>query len=95
MIEVFLTNVTVQCPRCYSREVYRHGRSSSQQERFRCRICGRVFQLSYVYEARKPGIKEQIVEMSINGAGVRDTARKLKVAANTVIKALKKLPRRM
>lgn len=46
--------------------------------------------MSYTYEARKPGVKEQIVDMSINGAGVRDTARKLKVATNTVMQTLKK-----
>ncbi|PQN06291.1 IS1 family transposase, partial [Shigella dysenteriae] len=27
-------------------------------DRFRCRDCHRVFQLTYTYEARKPGIKE-------------------------------------
>jgi len=48
-----------------------------------------VFQLTYSYEARKPGVKEQIVEMSFNGAGVRDTARTLKIGINTVIRALK------
>ncbi|HEY3984347.1 IS1 family transposase, partial [Cedecea sp.] len=83
--------VTVHCPRCHSDEVYRHGRSSSQHERFRCRTCGRVFQLAYTYEARKPGVKEQIIEMTFNGAGVRDTARTLKVGINTVIRGLKKL----
>ncbi|EGM5835164.1 hypothetical protein IRW15_004943, partial [Escherichia coli] len=31
-----------------------------------------VFQLNYIYETRKPGIKEQIVEMVHNGVGVRD-----------------------
>ncbi len=42
----------------------------------------RVFQLTYAYEARKPGIKEQITEMTFNGAGVRDTARTLKIGSN-------------
>ncbi|EHY8791247.1 IS1 family transposase, partial [Escherichia coli] len=27
--------------------------------------------MNYIYETRKPGIKEQIVEMVHNGAGVR------------------------
>ncbi|AHA63681.1 Transposase [Shigella dysenteriae 1617] len=49
-------------------------------DRFRCRDCHRVFQLTYTYEARKPGIKELITEMAFNGAGVRDTARTLKLA---------------
>ncbi|CSI64800.1 Iso-IS1 ORF2 [Shigella sonnei] len=70
-----MATVTVHCPRCHSDEVYRHGRSCSRHERFRCRSCKRVFQLTYSYEARKPGVKEQIVEMAHNGAGGRDTAR--------------------
>jgi transposase-like protein len=40
-------------------------------------------------EARKPGVKEQIVELAHNGAGVRDAARVLKVGINTVIQTLK------
>jgi conjugal transfer pilus assembly protein TraV len=53
-----VATVTVHCPRCHSDEIYRHGRSSSQHERFQCRSCKRVFQLTYTYEARKPGVKE-------------------------------------
>jgi transposase-like protein len=48
-----------------------------------------VFQLTYAYEARKPGVKEQITEMAFNGAGVRDTARTLKIGIKTVIRTLK------
>ncbi|HBN1934233.1 TPA: IS1 family transposase [Escherichia coli] len=91
-----MATVTVHCPRCHSDQVYRHGRSCSRHERFRCRSCKRVFQLTYSYEARKPGVKEQIVEMAHNGAGVRDTARTLKIGINTVIRTFKKLsPRRI
>ncbi len=84
-----MASVTVHCPRCDSDEVYRHGHSTSQHERFRCRSCKRVFQLTYTYEARKPGVKDKIVDMAHNVAGVRDTARTLKVGINTVIRALK------
>ena len=84
-----MVTVTVHCPRCHSDSVYRHGHSGSGHERFRCRSCRRVFQLAYTYEARKPGVKEQIVELAHNGAGVRDTARVLKVGINTVIRTLK------
>ncbi|OZI15375.1 hypothetical protein CE195_02020 [Sodalis-like symbiont of Philaenus spumarius] len=34
---------------------------------------------------RKPGVKEQIVDMAFNGAGVRDTARTLKISVMTLI----------
>ncbi len=84
-----MATVTVHCPCCHSGEVYRHGCSCSRHERFRCRSCKRVFQLTYSYEARKPGVKEQIIEMAHNGVGGRDTARTLKTSINTVIRTLK------
>jgi hypothetical protein len=34
-----------QCPQCASRQVYRWGKSDGTQ-RFRCRRCGRTFQLA-------------------------------------------------
>jgi transposase-like protein len=37
-----------------------------------------------------PKVKEQIIEMSINGSGVRDIARVLKISPTTVIEELKK-----
>ncbi len=48
-----------------------------------------MFQLAYCYEARKPGVKDQITEMAFKGAGVRDTPRTLKIGINTVIRTLK------
>ncbi|AHA66459.1 Transposase [Shigella dysenteriae 1617] len=47
----------------------RHGQNPKGHDRFRYRDCHRVFQLTYTYEARKPGIKELITEMAFNGAG--------------------------
>jgi transposase-like protein len=45
---------------------------------------------NYRYRAYGPGIKAQVVEMAINGSGIRDTARVLKINKNTVISTLKK-----
>ncbi|OZI14661.1 hypothetical protein CE195_07190 [Sodalis-like symbiont of Philaenus spumarius] len=81
--------VSGQCPRCHSDEIYRHGLNPTKRERFRCQCCRCVFQLTYRYEARKLGVKEQIVDTAFNSAGVRDTARTLKIGINTVIRALK------
>lgn len=79
-----MASVNVHCPRCQSALVYRHGQNPKGHDRFRCRDCP-----PRVYEASKPGVKEQITEMAFNGAGVRDTARTLKVGINTVIRTLK------
>uniref|UniRef100_UPI00384E2D0B IS1-like element transposase n=1 Tax=Enterobacter cloacae TaxID=550 RepID=UPI00384E2D0B len=80
-----MASVTVHCPRCQSTLVYRHGQNPKGRDRFRCR----VFLLTYTYEARKPGVKEQIAEMAFNGVDIRDTARTLKIGINTVIRTLK------
>jgi transposase-like protein len=50
----------------------------------------KTFMLDYRYKACEPGIKEQVVDMAINGSGIRDTARVLKINKNTVISTLKK-----
>ncbi|EKM0530502.1 IS1 family transposase [Cronobacter turicensis] len=91
-----MATIAVHCPRCQSALVYRHGQNPKGRDRFRCRDCHRVFLLTYTYEARKPGVKDQITEMAFNGAGIRDTARVLKIGINTVIRTPKKLsPKRI
>lgn len=84
-----MATITIHCPRCQSDLVYRHGRNPKGHDRFRCRECHRVFLLTYTYETSKPGVKEHITEMAFNGAGVRDTARMLKIGINSVIRTLK------
>ena len=37
-----------------------------------------------------PDVKQKIVEMTLNGSGIRDTARVLKISPTTVINELKK-----
>ncbi|MBF1995506.1 hypothetical protein HW114_08320 [Serratia symbiotica] len=84
-----MTTVTVHCPRCDPDDVYRQDFSPTKHERLRCQSCRCVFQLNYTYQAWKPGLKEHIVDMTFNGAGVGDTARTHKVGINTVIPTLK------
>jgi len=43
------------------------------------------------YRVYQAGIKEQVVEMAINGSGIRDTARVLKIDKNTIISTLNTL----
>lgn len=44
----------------------------------------------HAYPGRRQEVKAQIVDMAINGSGVRDTARVLGVSTSTVIQELKK-----
>ena len=83
-----MASIEVVCPKCES-AVYRHGTASSGEARYRCRACHHCFQLNYRYEANRPGVAEKIVEMAMNGSGVRDTGRVLKISATTVVRHLK------
>jgi len=65
------------CPNCGSDKIMKSGWNSLGTKRYRC-------------QNYDQGIKEQVVEMAINGSGIRDTARVLKINKNTVINTLKK-----
>ncbi|WP_099120911.1 IS1-like element transposase [Xenorhabdus sp. KK7.4] len=41
------------------------------------------------YNGHKPGMKEKIMDMAMNGSGVKDTGRVLGLGINTVIRTLK------
>ena len=85
--------IEVACPYCGSKEVSLYGKNSTGRQRYLCRnkqCSHKTFQLEYKNNACRPGTKEQIVEMTMNGSGTRDTGRVLKISPNTVTKVLKK-----
>ena len=85
--------ISVLCPHCQSDQVIRGGKTKAGQQRYKCQNtdCPRYsFQLALLYKGRPPAIKAQIVDMSLNGSGSRDTARVLKISPTTVINTLKK-----
>jgi len=84
----------ILCSHCESSDLQKNGHSENGTQRWRCVGCRKSFQLSYRYNARKPGVKEQIVELTLNSSGVRDIGRILKISNNTVITELKKNSKR-
>ncbi|MFM2318313.1 MAG: hypothetical protein RLZZ215_934 [Pseudomonadota bacterium] len=85
-----MATIAVKCRYCESEVVYKHGHARSGEPRYRCRNCQRSFQAAYHYEDNKAATPEKIVEMAMNGSGVRDTSRVLGVSITTVIAHLKK-----
>jgi insertion element IS1 protein InsB len=84
------------CPVCQSTDVVKHGKTDAGKQRYKCRNrdCSRhSFILKYSYRGYLADVKEQIIDMAMNGSGVRDTARVLRISPTTVIEALKKRPR--
>ena len=85
--------IEVHCPKCQGTQVIKHGKSPEGKQRYLCQNaqCDQeTFMLDYTYKARQSGVKDQIVDMTMNGSGVRDIARVLKISPNTVITELKK-----
>lgn len=83
----------ILCPDCGSDNVVKHGCSGAGKQRYKCRNheCERsTFIRTYAYRAYLPEVKQQLVEMAVNGSGIRDTARVLNISPTTVIETLKK-----
>ena len=83
----------LDCPNCHGTDIVKHGKSPEGKQRYKCRenVCNdRTFILDYAYPGQSRQVKQQIVDMALNGSGVRDTARVLHVSPSTVIRELKK-----
>lgn len=84
----------LHCPYCHETDIVKHGLAPEDKQRYRCRTClegrGRTFLLEYTYTGQSPAVKQQIVEMTLNARGIRDTARVLHVSPTTVINELQK-----
>ncbi len=83
----------VCCPHCQSPDVVKNGKSGEGKQRYRCRNadCARAsFMLDYSYRGHIPVVKQPVSEMAMNGSGIRDTARVLRISPTTVIEELKK-----
>jgi insertion element IS1 protein InsB len=95
--EVKMVLIPVLCPHCQSDQVIKGGKTQAGKQRYKCLNvnCPRYsFQLDLTYKGLSPEVKEQIIDMTLNGSGIRDTARVLKVSPTTVINELKKKNRR-
>ena len=83
----------LQCPYCQGVDIVKNGKTPQGKQRFLCResLCdGRTFILDYAYPGQSRQVKEQIVDMALNGSGIRHTARVLNISPTTVIELLKK-----
>ena len=86
----------IDCPTCHETAVVKHGQTADGKQRFLCQnpLCTRqTFLLEYVYHGRLPDVKQQIVDMTMNGSGIRDIARVRRMSPTTVIETLKKRTR--
>ena len=88
-----MVTIPVQCPHCHSTEVIKAGKQATGAQRYQCQngqCARRIFLLQYQDRGRVPEVRSQVVDMALNGSGVRDTARVLRISPTTVIAIIKK-----
>src|SRR6185295_16536456 len=88
-----MVSVPVHCPYCQRTEVIKAGKQANGAQRYRCQngqCARRIFLLQYQDRGRIPEVRRQVVDMALNGSGIRDTARVLRISPTTVIAVLKK-----
>src|SRR5262249_717185 len=88
-----MVRVSVRCPYCQQDQVVKRGKTDTGKQRYRSPhpACSpHSFLLDPAYKGRLPEVKRQVIELSLNGSGIRDTARVLQISPTTVIQELKK-----
>lgn len=85
--------ISVKCPDCKQDNVIKFGTNATGKQRYQCKntACSKdTFLVDYSRNADYPEVKQQIIDMAINGSGIRDTARVLGISTSTVLATLKK-----
>ena len=80
--------IPVRCPHCGSDQIVKRGKTKNVKQRYLCQpqdCVAKTFILDYEYTGCLLEVKQQIIEMALNGSGIRDTARVLEISRTTVI----------
>lgn len=83
----------LHCPTCHRTEVVKPGKTSDGKPRLLCRNpdCAQHTGLTtYVDKGRVQAVKQQLIELAMNGSGIRHTARVLHISPTTVVDPLTK-----
>jgi len=71
----------------------KRGKTRNAKQRYLCQqpeCSTQTFILDYAYQGYLPEVKKRIIDMALNGSGIRDTARVLEISPTTVLSELKK-----
>ncbi len=85
--------IAVTCPYCQSDHIAKRGKTGTGKQRYRCLNSDcphQSFLLNPAYKGCLPQTKEQIIDMALNGNGIRDTDRVLGISTDAVLSELKK-----
>ena len=82
--------VYICCPKCGGNDLRKRGKRADGAQRFWCKICGKIWQNKYKYNARKVEFSDDDLNVLSRKMGVRAAAEFLKISKDTVGNRLKK-----
>ena len=77
------------CPRCSSVSIVKNGKTTKRKQRYLCKDCRRQFIRDYTNLGCLKAVRDLVVPLTINGAGIRDIERVLFLSTNTILKTLR------
>jgi transposase-like protein len=83
------------CPRCSSVSIVKNGKTSQRKQRYLCKDCRRQFIRNYANLGCVKAVRDLVVPLTINGAGIRDIERVLFLSTNTTFKTLRESATRL
>ena len=90
---LFVILESVLCHRCGGSDVIKYGRTAERKQRYKCRHddCLRMTFIRAYSWGDWPEVKQQIVDIAVNGRDIRDIARP-DISPMTVMEELKNCP---
>jgi insertion element IS1 protein InsB len=88
-----MTFIAVRSLHCHSEQIVTRGKTRRGTQRYLCRNTACTtgsFLLDYRNQGCLPEVQQQIIDMSLNASGIRDTARVLRLSTETVLSERKK-----
>lgn len=82
------------CPNCNNNIVVKNGFQKGKQ-RYKCKGCGKRFQLDYIYQAYKRNTNDFIKSLLKEGCGVRSIGRILNISTKTVLSRMLKISKQI
>jgi transposase-like protein len=83
---VALCYEAIICPRCSSVSIVKSGKTAQRKQRCLCKDCRRQFIRDYANLGCVKAVRDLVVSLTINGAGIRDIERVLFLSTNTIHK---------
>jgi transposase-like protein len=87
----FMCEITtiVNCPHCKGSKVKKNGKKRTGKQNFLCHGCKNRLQFEYSYRGADPGTKGLVCAMALNGSGIRDIQRVLRLSIACILVLLR------